>query len=495
MFTDQTDNTSPLLAVLAFDYELSHIEEVLARNRIDNVVQYVVSSSGELVASSVGETLLSPSGEPKQASSASNFIIRESAQQLAMLSSDGTLEYESWTDGEDYLMQVTTFREDSSLVWRIVLVAEEDHTPEMSVKSRLVLGNIDAALDDFTQNTLSAAGYLHFMTGKLASAPLDVPVVESGTTASLQSVTPQALWGVMTSFVEVEDVMLTYSNQKMFHFHADRSRMFYREAGESATYDEYLLQVDGSVDGEAISSVAFDPTEQEFYTVATESPAWSGFFADPSSSEEAEIAFSRPFFSDGSVDSSSGGDLEGVLSTTLYLKDFSQVLQSFAEESVVYFLLDEELRLVASSTGEVGWRADSQSLKFGNSSEETLVSLACTYLAENDVAADNTFILQNERLGARDMIISVKSYSDELQLLQWRLVSSQYYDEDSWTSSDSEESDDEVAVDAAIATGALLFLLIVGLVAMLVTGRLVFRGKGEEEAKLNKDGSSAPSHL
>ena len=255
LYADQTNTSSALLGIIAFDYTLSSIETIFHDNNIDNVVQYIASSDNELVATSVGESLVSDSGGVKLTSQSDNFIIRESAAILATATSDGFYYYESATDGEDYIMKVTSYTDGSSLNWKIVMVAESDHVPEMSVKADVVLADLNAALNDLTQNTESVAYYLEFMSGMSTSAPLADVIVENSTTAALSSVTHQTLWGLMNSFPEVADVMLTYPNKKMFHFHADNTKMFFRDAGESSTYDEYKLNADGTVNGGIVSSV------------------------------------------------------------------------------------------------------------------------------------------------------------------------------------------------------------------------------------------------
>mmetsp|Transcript_14660 Transcript_14660/g.24328 ORF Transcript_14660/g.24328 Transcript_14660/m.24328 type:complete len:695 (+) Transcript_14660:42-2126(+) len=486
-YSDQTNSDSTLLGMLAFDLYLSDVEEVLADNNIQNVVQYIMSDQFELVATSVGESKVTSSGDIKKATGADNFIIRESAVKVnASDAADGMYYYYSETDDSDYVVKVTSFSEGDYLNWKIVMVTEEDHVPEMSVKGRVVLADMSAALDDLTQNTESLAYYLQYLSGTYERAPLSTPIVEDGATAALSSVTHQTLWGVMNSFPEVADVMLTYANKRMFHFHADMTRMFYREDGDSAPYQEYPLNADGSVSVGTFYSVQFDPTTAVFYTVATENAAFTPFFADPSDDPKPEIAFSLPFFSAPNV-------LEGVISTTLYLDDFKNVVEEFDETSVAYFILDEDNNLIASSDGEVTWDATTNMLIKGTASSNIMVSTASDYIVDNAINTDNTFILNNDLLDVEDMIISVHMYSDVRDLLSWKLVSAQYYDDDIWLSNNEDGEDDEVAEAAAIAVGVLLFVVIAAVVAMLVMGKLTFNGGSGETESLKKksDGDSS----
>jgi hypothetical protein len=494
LYTTQTDTSSTLLGVLAFDYELDDIETILANNKVDNVVQYIVTASDELVATSVGEIKTTSTGDIKLATSADNFIIRESSAMLATNLMDGYCYYTSSVDDADYIMKVTTFTEGASLVWKIIMVTEVDHVPEMSIKAAVVLADLDAALDDLTQNTISVTSYIEFMANKNAAAPLSTAIVEDSSTASLSSVTHQALWGVMNCFHEVGDIMVSYANKKMFHFHADNTRMFFRDSGDAATYDEYLINTDGSITGHGgiVSSSVFDPTAQAYYMVATETAAWSPFFADPSDTVEPEIAFSRPFFSSPYV-------LDGVISTTIFLQDFTNVLTAFVDPAVVYFILEEDDKLVATSTGEATWDATAETLKTGNTSSSELVSFATQYIVDNAITVDNTFILQNKKFNAEDMIVTVKTYTDALNLLKWRVVSAQYYDEDEWTGSSSAGDDDEAAAatGAAIALGSLLFITLAVSVGLVAAGKLTLGagGKDGDTASLSKNADSSSSKL
>jgi hypothetical protein len=490
LYSTQTDPSSSLLGVIAFDYVLADIETILADNNVDNVVQYIVSETNELVATSVGESKVTSNGEIKLASQADNFIIRESSALLATAATngDGYFNYESVTDDSDYIMKVSTYTEGTSLTWKIVMVAEEDHVPEMSVKADIVLADVNAALEDLTRNTESVAYYLEFMAGRSATAPLSTVIVEDGATASLNSVTHDSLWGVMNCFPEIADVMLSYANKKMYHFHADNTKMFFRDSGASSTYDEYLLGPDGSITSGIISSSIYDPTTEDFYTVATEAPAWSAFFADPSTTPEPEIAFSLPIFSAPYV-------LDAVISTTIYLQDFENVLVEFADPDVVYFILDADNKLVATSLGETTWDASSGALMAGSSSTNTLVRTASSYIQTNAINVDNTFILQNENINVGEMIVSVHKYSDVRGLLDWKLVSSQYYDEETWVpaSADS-DTDDEVATGAAIAMGTLLFVVLAAVIAMLALGKLTYGGvKSDDRASLAKNDAQSSS--
>ena len=462
----------------------------MADNNVANVVQYIVSETNELVATSVGETKVTSTGDIKLATDASNFIIRESAAMLATATTDGMYYYESLTDDSDYAMKVTTYTEDTSLSWKIVMVTEEDHVPEMSVKADVVLADVNAALEDLTQNTESVAHYLKFMAGKHPEAPLSTQIVEDSATAALSSVTHQSLWGLMNSFPEVADVMLTYATKKMYHFHADNTKMFYRDAGDSAMYNEYLINADGSVNGGIVSSTSYDPTNSAYYSVATESAAWTEFFADPSDTPEPEIAFSLPLFSSTNV-------LEAVISSTVFLRDFEAVLVDFVDPAVVYFILDENNKLIATSLAENTWDASAVSLILGSASTNELVQTASAYIANNAINVENTFILQNDELNLEDMITTVHKYTDVMGLLDWKLVSVQYYDEELWLSSaDSDNDDDEVVTGVAIAMGALLFVVIAAVVVLLAVGKLTFGGaKGDDTTALSKSGTQTSETL
>lgn len=473
--------------MLAFDLYLSDVEEVLADNNIQNVVQYVVSDTNELVATSVGESKVNSAGAIKVATDADNFIIRESsAQLLTTANSDGLYYYYSDTDDSDYIMKVTSFSRGSSLNWRIVMVAEEDHIPDMSVKANVVMADLQAALDDLTQNTESLAYYLEYLSGTSTTAPLSAAILEDGATAQLTTVTHQTLWGLMNSFPEVRDVMVTYANKKMFHFHADMTKMFFRDEGTNALYSEYPLNADGSVSVGSSNSQVFDPTTEDFYTLATEKPAFTPFFADPSDTPEPEIAFSLPFFSAPAV-------LEGVISTTLYLEEFQSVINEFVDPAVAYFILDEDNRLIVSSDGETTWNENFEMLILGSDSTNTLVKTASVYIDTNAINADNTFVLQNERNGMEDMIISVQMYSDVGGLLNWKLVSAQYYDDDIWQSSSDSDNDDEVATAMAITMGVLLFVFLAVIGVLLAVGKLTFSGetKGDTEGLQKNDAESS----
>lgn len=455
------------------------------------MVQYIVSATNELVATSVGESKVTSTGAIKQATQASNFIIRESATMLATTTTDGTYYYESVTDDSDYVMKVTTYTEDSSLVWKIIMVAEEDHLPDMSVKANVVLADVNAALEDLTQNTESVAHYLKFMAGEHTEAPLSTRIVEDSATAALSSVTHQSLWGLMNCFPEVGDVMLTYATKKMYHFHADNTKMFYRDAGDASLYTEYAINSDGSVTGDAVSTAVYDPTASSYYTLATETAAWTDFFADPSTTPEPEIAFSLPIFSSPYV-------LEAVISSTIFLKDFETVLAEFVDSAVVYFILDQNNKLVATSLRENTWDSTTDSLILGSLSTNELVRTSSAYIANNAINVENTFVLQNDELNLEDMITTVHKYTDVMGLLDWKLVSTQYYDEDVWNmnAADNDDTDDEVAVGAAIAMGVLLFVVLAVVIAMLALGKLTFGGaKSEDTATLAKPGAQTSEKL
>jgi hypothetical protein len=294
----------------------------------------------------------------------------------------------------------------------------------------------------------------------------------------------------MNSFHEVADIMMVYADKKMYHYHADNTRMFYRDSGAASTYDEYNLNADGTVNGASVSSEIYDPTAEPFYTLATESASWTPFFADPSDTPIPEIAFSLPIFI--------SSNLEAVVSTTIYQKDFANVLMEFSETGIVYFILDEMNKLIGTSHNETTWNATAGALISGGDSEDILVKTASQYIIDNSINMANTFVLQNDELNLEDMIISVKKYTDARKLLDWKIVSSQYFDEDLWyVSNDSDGDDDEVATAVAITMGVLLFLVVAGVVALLAVGKLTLSGaaSSDTESLSKSDGQTSSSKL
>ena len=212
--------------------------------------------------------------------------------------------------------------------------------------------------------------------------------------------------------------------------------------------------------------------------MATEEPAWTSFFADPSETPEPEIAFSVPFFSAPEV-------LEGVISTTIFLSDIEALLVEFVDPDVVYFILDENNMLIATSLGEDTWIDSSDVLIAGSDSSNQLVSTTSSYIADNGINAENTFILQNDKLNLEDMIATVHKYTDALEILDWKLVSAQYYDEDAWNGDSNSESD-ETAEGVAIALGVILFVVVGVITLLFALGKVTYATKGEDNTNLTE---------
>jgi len=159
--------------------------------------------------------------------------------------------------------------------------------------------------------------------------------------------------------------------------------------------------------------------------------------------------------------------------------------------------LDENNKLIATSLAENTWDASAVSLILGSASTNELVQTASAYIANNAINVENTFILQNDELNLEDMITTVHKYTDVMGLLDWKLVSVQYYDEELWLSSaDSDNDDDEVVTGVAIAMGALLFVVIAAVVVLLAVGKLTFGGaKGDDTTALSKSGTQTSETL
>eukprot|EP01041_Mallomonas_annulata_P009137 gene9137-18930_t len=406
-------SSTQLLGVIGLDYHLITIETMLNEIKIPDKIQYIfVSSTSTLIATSTGETVGSADGtRMKVITEADNTMIRESGRYIIFnsITTDGFYSYKSATDGRYYILQLTTWRDDTNTIdWKIVVVTYDTSTStsrtygyditsivlDATQDSKHISDCILSDLDSFIDDAIYPAKYVAFLTGNLSHTPLSKPLIELINVPSKIGVTQRTLWGLFSSFPNSNTVWVGFANKAMVVYNkiavtslvtgvtTFSQSYFYKSVSSPYLAGYTVSATDGIPSTTVVFNKSYDPTLRPWYTAATGSGSWGKIAPLSFAPDVPVIAFTMSIFGINSTKIA-------VVGITRKLSRFTELLVPYTSTTGVSYILDTNNNLIATSTNEIIWL--NNALKPATSSSNLMIKETAQFLITNQINTDNVF--------------------------------------------------------------------------------------------------------